>query len=75
MLQPKRCALSTLALGRRLQCINAYNANFVRSEKAVAPIRGTDVSLQDGLFQSEYSAPREGHMAAFKHDDWLQLFG
>jgi len=54
MLQPKRCALSTLAQSRRFQCTKTQYANFVRSEKAVAPIRGTDVSLQDVLFQSEH---------------------
>ena len=52
MLQPRRCALSTLAQSRRLQYSNAQTANVVRSEKAVAPIRGTDVSLQGVLFQS-----------------------
>ncbi len=41
-----------LSHGRRLQCINTQYANFVRSEKVVAPIRGTDVSLQDVLSQS-----------------------
>jgi len=44
-----------------------------RSEKVVAPIRGTDVSLQDVLSQSclniAAGEPREGDMAALKDDD------